>query len=270
MNLVEVDRSRPETPTVTLNDPRRYNALTGSLVSGLREAFSELESERAVRVVILRGAGKGFCAGADLSNSAEQEIAPGGEGRGRVGSLWAFQEHLANLILAIHECPKPVIAAVHGAAVGGGLALALACDLRVCSNDARFGARFVRVGLSSCDMGVSYLLPRVVGYARAAELMLTGRDFPADEAERIGLVHRVTTRDDLAESALGTAELIAANSEYGVWMTKRGLAAGVDAPSVRHALELENRIQVIGAFTGNMAEAARAFGEKRPPNWKPF
>src|SRR5579859_6807731 len=211
MQFVEIDRTQPTIPIVTLNDPGRYNALSGTLVSGVREAFGELRTDREARVIILRGAGRGFCAGADLSNSATQETAPGGEGRGRVGTFWTFQEHLTEMILAIHECPKPVIAAVHGAAVGGGLALALACDVRVCSEDVKFGARFIRVGMSSCDMGVSYLLPRIVGYSRAAELMLTGRDFGAEEAERIGLVHTVGPEEEILKLATRTAELIAAN-----------------------------------------------------------
>jgi enoyl-CoA hydratase len=270
VSLVNIDRTDPAIPHVVLNDPARYNALSGTLVSGVRSAFTELRADREARVIILRGAGRGFCAGADLSDGANQEVAPGGEGRGRVGRYWAFQEHLRDLILGIHECPKPVIAAVHGAAVGGGLAMALACDIRVCAEDAKFGARFIRVGMSSCDMGVSYLLPRIVGSARAGELMLTGRDFGASEAERIGMVHRAVPAAEVISAATDVAGQIAANSEYGVWMTKDGLAAGIDAPSLRHALELENRIQVIGAFTGNMAEAARAFVEKRTPVWKPF
>jgi enoyl-CoA hydratase len=270
MSFVDIDRSDPTITVLTLNDPRRYNALSGRLITDLKLALEELKRDREARVGILRGAGKGFCAGADLSNEATQEVLPEAEGRGKVGSSWVFQEHLSDVILAIHECPKPVIAAVHGAAVGGGLALALACDIRVCSTDAKFGARFVRVGMASTDMGVSYLLPRAIGTARAAELMLTGRDFDAVEAERVGLVHRMVAESEVTEAARATAEMIAANSEYGVWMTKDGLAAGIDAPSLRHAIELENRIQILGAFTGNMREAARAFAEKREPSWRPF
>jgi enoyl-CoA hydratase/carnithine racemase len=148
--------------------------------------------------------------------------------------------------------------------------LALACDIRLCSDDATFGARYIRMGLSSCEMGTSYLLPRAIGLARAAELMLTGRDFGAAEAERIGLVHRVTTEAELLAAAVETAGMIAENSEYGVWMTKVGLAAAVDAPSLRHAIALENRTQVMGALTGNMVEAATAFAERRAPSWRPF
>jgi enoyl-CoA hydratase len=148
--------------------------------------------------------------------------------------------------------------------------LALACDLRVASEDAFFAAHFIRVGLSSCDVGTSYILPRVVGATIAAELMLTGRRVSAEEAHRIGLLNRVVARDGLIDCATDLAVTIAANSEYGVYMTKLGLWANLDAPSLRHAIQLENRTQVLGTFTGNMTEAGKAFVEKRPPVWKPM
>jgi enoyl-CoA hydratase len=140
----------------------------------------------------------------------------------------------------------------------------------VASDDAYFAAHFIKVGLSSCDVGTSYLLPRIVGPTLAAELMLTGRRVPAAEAERIGLLNRVVARDDLLASALELGAMITANSEYGVLMTKRGMWANLDTPSIRHAMELENRTQVLGTFTGNMTEAGRAFVEKRAPEWHPM
>jgi len=181
-----------------------------------------------------------------------------------------MQEHLAELMLAIHELPQPVIAAVHGAAVGGGLALALAADLRVASDDAFFASQFIRVGLSSCDVGTSYFLPRIVGATRAAELMLTGRRFTAAEADRMGMLNRLVKRDELLVAAKDLAAGVIDNSEYGVYMTKVGLWANLDASSLRAAIELENRTQVLGTFTGNMTEAAQAFREKRDPQWKPM
>jgi enoyl-CoA hydratase len=190
--------------------------------------------------------------------------------RGPVGSVQIMQEHLAELILAIREARLPVIGAIHGAAVGGGLALALACDLRVASDDAFFAAHFIRVGLSSCDVGTSYTLPRIVGPTVAAELMLTGRRFGADEALRLGVLNRVVPQDELLPAADELAAAIAANSEYGIYMTKIGMWTNLDAPSLRHAMELENRTQVLGTFTGNMTEAGRAFVEKRDPEWRPM
>ena len=143
-------------------------------------------------------------------------------------------------------------------------------DLRVASEDAFFAAHFIRVGLSSCDVGTSYILPRIVGPTVAAELMLTGRRFSAGEANRIGMLNRVVAREGLLDAAADLAAAIAANSEYGVYMTKLGLWANLDAPSLRHAIQLENRTQVLGTFTGNMTEAREAFIEKRAPVWNPM
>jgi enoyl-CoA hydratase len=266
MSHVEIDRSRGALWVLTLDRPERRNALSVPLVLDLRAAVGEVDASRECRVAVLRGAGRGFCAGADLKG--DDVRVPGTEGMSDLGYIYKMQENLAQAVLALRECQKPVIAAVHGAAVGGGLALALACDVRLAAESAVFGSVFIRVGLSSCDVGVSYLLPRIVGAARAAELMLTGRHFDAREAERIGLVHRVVTEEALLGAALETARLIAENSEYGVWMTKQGLWANLDAPSLRHAIELENRTQVLGTFTGNMTEAMHAFQERRAPRWK--
>jgi enoyl-CoA hydratase len=244
------------------------NALSVGLVIELREAVQEIHRDRGVRVAVLRGAGRGFCSGADLKG--DDARVPGTEKMGELGSIYKMQESLAETILALHECEKPIVAAVHGAAVGGGLALALAADVRIAAEGTRFGAVFIRVGLSACDVGVSYFLPRIVGAGRAAELMLTGRHFDAAEAERLGMLHAVVPEAELLERALAKAREIAANSEYGVWMTKRGLWTNLDAPSLRHAIELENRQQVLGTFTGNMVEAMHAFREKRPPRWRPL
>lgn len=259
---------RGTTAVLTLNDPHRYNALSTGMVAELREQFAQIHDDRTVRVVVLAANGKGFCSGANLGGG--DELPPLARDRGPVGTVQMAQEHLAQLILAIRELRQPVIAAVHGAAVGGGLALALACDLRVASEDASFGAQFIRVGMSSCDVGTSYTLPRIVGSTIAAELMLTGRRFGAEEAQRLGVLNRVVSRGQLLDSACELAEAIAANSEFGVYMTKIGMQANLDAPSFRHAMELENRTQVLATFTGNMTEAGKAFREKRDPEWRPM
>jgi enoyl-CoA hydratase len=266
--LVDVRTARDGISVVELDDPARYNALSVGMVSELTDAVARLRTDRSVRVVVITGAGRGFCSGANLAG--EDELPERARTRGPVGLVQSMQEDLAALILAVHELPQPVIAAVHGAAVGGGLALALACDLRVASDDAFFASQFIRVGLSSCDVGTSYFLPRLVGATAAAELMLTGRRFGAEEAARIGLLNRVVPSGELLDAALELGELVLANSEYGVYMTKLGLWANLDAPSLRHAMELENRTQVLGTFTGNMREAAEAFVEKRDPVWRPM
>ncbi len=264
--LVAVTRPVEDVALVTLADEPRYNALSSTMIVELRQTFAELRLDRTVRAVVVRGAGRGFCAGANLAGGDEPP--PSAADRGPVGLIYYFQEELSELILAIRELPQPVIAAVHGAAVGGGLAISLACDLRIASADASFASQFIRVGLSSCDVGTSFLLPRLIPPAKAAELMLTGRRFDAAEADRLGLLNRVVaSTDDLLPAALELAAAITANSEYGVLLTKVGLWTNLDAPSLRHAIQLENRTQVLGTFTGNMTEAGRAFRDKRAPQW---
>ncbi|MEX1217183.1 MAG: enoyl-CoA hydratase-related protein [Acidimicrobiales bacterium] len=266
MAIVETTMVGEGIARVTLNDPDRYNALTPALIDGLTDAFASIRRDREIRVVILDGNGRGFCAGADMS--ATGGVPDRSRDRGPVGFVHEMQEHLMEVVLAIHEIPQPVIAALNGAVVGGGLALALTCDLRVASNEAYFASHFIRVGLSSCDLGTSYWLPRICGPTIAAELMLTGRRFSATEALEYGLLNRIVDDEALLATAVELAEAIAANSEYGVRMTKVGMWANLDASSLRAAMELENRTQVLGTFTGNMTEAGEAFREKRAPNWK--
>jgi len=253
---------------VTLDDPERYNALSSAMVTELKNSFVALRDDRNVRAVVVTGAGRGFCSGANMGGG--DQLPERARDRGPVGLVQFMQEHIAELVLTVHELPQPVVAAVHGAAVGGGLALALACDLRVASHDAFFASHFIRVGLSSCDVGTSYLLPRIVGATYAAELMLTGRRFTASEADRMGMLNRLVPREELLDVACELAAGVIENSEYGVYMTKLGLWANIDASSLRAAMELENRTQVLGTFTGNMTEAGEAFREKRDPVWKPM
>lgn len=255
---------------VTLDRPERLNALSPSLTTDLHQALRGVFVQREVRAVVLTGAGRGFCSGFDLASRAEGDHVPDSEDRGAVGAFWVLQQHLADLVTLIHEARVPVVGAIHGAAVGGGLALALACDLRVAAPDVKFGSVFVKVGLSSCDMGVSYFLPRIVGATRAAELLLTGRLVGAEEAERIGLVNQVTEPGDHVAAAVALARQITQHSEFSSWMTKSGMWANIDAPSLRHAIELENRTQALGTFTGNLDEYEAAFTEKRAPSWRPM
>lgn len=267
-SYVTIDRTDPAVPLVTLDRPDRRNALSMDLVSDGIAAFRELHRDRDARVIVLTGAGDGFCAGADLKGGGGP--APDAEGRGAVGSVYRSQEHIVDFMMAIHECDKPVVAAVHGAAVGGGLALALASDLRVADTTAYFGSVFINVGLTSCDIGTSYFLPRLVGTGHAMDMMLSGRHVPAEEAERMGMLNRLVPEGTHLDAAREYATGLARQNEYGLWLTKRGMWANVDAPSIRHAVELENRQQVLGTFTGNMTEAMQAFVERRSPNWGPM
>lgn len=253
---------------VRLNRPGSLNAMTPEFLGEITAAFRQLNQDRETRAVILTGEGKGFCSGADLKQDSGAGAVPGTVGMSQLGFIYKYQEYLADAILAIHECDKPVIAAIDGVALGGGFALTLACDLRIASTKARFGAIFIKTGLSSCDLGTSYFLPKYIGPTKALELMLTGRIIDAKEAAALGLLNAVVEPGNLMDEAKKLAAEIAENAEYGVWMTKKGFWANMDAPSLRHAMELENRQQVLGCFTGCIEEAMVAFQEGRPPKWK--
>jgi enoyl-CoA hydratase len=247
---------------VTLNRPDRLNAITSTMINELDQVVSAVDLDPKLRAVVLTGAGRGFCAGLDL---LEQGTAPGADDVRPVVSGFMWQDHLATLHERIHRSRKPWIAAINGACVGGGFAMALACDIRTASNAATFGAVFLKIGVSNCDMGTSYFLPRLVGASRSAELLLTARIFDANEADRIGLLSALD--DDPVERALDTARLIRTNAPFATWMTKETMWQTVDAPSLRHALDIENRTQIMCSSNGDVAEARAAFAEKRPPKW---
>jgi enoyl-CoA hydratase/carnithine racemase len=268
MGSVELETLEDNIARVTLNRPDRLNAIDGSLINEFDTALDALGSGE-FRAAILTGAGRGFCAGADLSGTGEAWTK-------NAANTPAFkvnydgQVRLADLFIRLYELPIPVVAAVNGVAVGGGLAFALHSDIRIASENARFGSVFIKAGFSSMDMGTSYLLPKIVGAGVARELMLTGRIIDADEAYRIKLVHEVAPPDELMAAAVAKAREIVANNAFGVWQTKIGLNTALDAPSLRHAIEIENRTQILTGFTNNPVEAARAHMEKRPPVWDPM
>ena len=264
MSTLVIDQPAEGVTRITLQRPERLNAMNATLVSELQEALEAIAIDGSCRVVVLTGAGRGFCAGIDLSGYGR---APGADGRGRVEDTFATQTHIAGLVPRLRALPQPVIAAVNGAAAGGGLALALASDIRIAGASARFNVAFVRLGISGCDIGVSWLLPRLIGASRAWELMLTGRIIDADEADHIGLVLRVVPDDQLMEAALESAALIAANSPWGIRMTKEVMWSQLEVGSLQAGIDLENRTQVLSSMTGDMREAVAAFLEKRPPRF---
>jgi enoyl-CoA hydratase len=265
MDAVVIDEPAEGVTRITLNRPERLNAMNATLVSELHDALGSIAADPSCRVVILTGSGRGFCAGIDLSGYGR---APSAEGRGRVEDGFATQTHIAGLVPRLRALPQPVIAAVNGAAAGGGLALALASDVRIAGASARFNVAFVQLGISGCDIGVSWLLPRLVGASRAWELMLTGRIIDADEADRIGLVLRVVPDAELMPAALETAASIAANSPWGIRMTKEVMWSQLEVGSLQAGIDLENRTQVLSSMTGDMQEAVAAFLEKRPPHYR--
>jgi enoyl-CoA hydratase len=258
LRFMRVEAPRDGVALLTLDRPEHLNALSWPMVDEFLDLMDTLGADTSLRAVVITGAGRGFCAGLDLN---QRDDALGGDDD--VPTVYRRQEKIGRLATTLRRNPRPIIAAVNGPAAGGGFAIALAADVRVASPAASFHASFVRVGLSGADAGVSYLLPRLVGLGRASEIMLTGGPVDADEALAIGLVNRVVPADRLLDAALDLAARIAANSPFGVWMTKQVLEHNVDAPGLQAAIELENRTQALATRTNDMAEALAAFREKR-------
>ncbi len=264
--LLRVDQPVPQVKVITLDRPDARNALSWDLVDELHRTLDDLDRDNGTRVVVLTGEGTAFCAGLDLKSGATTGSTKSAGLKGPAGGM-RTQEHIAALMPRLRTSPQPVIAAINGPAVGGGLSLALFSDIRVAAESARFGTQFIRVGLSGCDVGVSYALPRLIGASRAFELMLTGRVIDTDEAARIGLVSRVAPDGEVLDAALALADDILGLAPFGVVMTKEVMWANLAAPSLDAAIHLENRTQILASHAGDFTEAVAAFTEKRRPNF---
>ncbi len=263
MPFILSDKPRPHITRVTLNRPERMNAMAFDVMIPLREALEEISHDNDTRVVVLTGAGDGFCSGADLVDAGQ---VPGMDGLGTPGKALRSLELLDDVIRALRNMHQPVISAINGPAIGGGFCLALATDIRIAADSAYFRAAGINNGLTASELGISYLLPRAVGSTRAAEIMLTGRDVDGSEAERIGLVSRAVRQEDLMNSCYETAERILAFSHAGVELTKRSLWLGLDASSLESHLSYEGIAQLFMRLTTtNFEEAVRARQENRSP-----
>ncbi|NPC97337.1 enoyl-CoA hydratase/isomerase family protein [Nocardioides sp. zg-DK7169] len=267
MSDVLVEEAEPGHVVVTLNRPQTLNAMALSMVAELHDVLSELNASPAVRTVVLTGAGRGFCSGAEIKSADDARRDQPRPDQNKVAHLLGQQEAIVKVHELVHRMRVPVIAAVNGVAVGGGFSLSLACDIRVAARSARFGAVFIRHGISNADMGTSYFLPRLVGASRAAELMLTGRVFDAEEARDLGLVVDVVDDGTVVDRALATARQVAENSALGVWMTKETMWQTIDAPSLRHALDMENRTQIMCVGSGELERAFAGFKDGGRPEW---
>jgi len=246
---------------LTLNRPSSLNALSRQMVDELRDFFWNLVDDTQTRVVIVRGAGRAFCAGLDLKEAATTTSAPGGSIPGGLRG----QRHIAEIVMLMRRAPQPIIAAVKGAASGGGFAIALASDVRIAGESARMNAAFIRLGLSACDIGVSYFLPRLVGGSVASELLLTGDFIDAARAERTGLVSSVVPDEQLDAAAREMAERMLRNSPLGLRLTKEALKINLDAPGLEAAIAIEDRNQILASGTRDFREGITAFLQKRPP-----
>jgi len=260
-DLLLTESAAPKVHVIKLNRPEQLNAITADLCEALHKELERVAADRSIRVVVLTGEGRAFCAGLDLRGYGQ---APGNDGSDAARDHFRNQEHMSRLLLRVRGTPQPVIAAVNGPAAGFGLALALASDIRFAARSAVFRAIFVNIGLSNCDMGTSWLLPRLIGASRSHELMLTGRRVGADEAERIGLVAGIVDDDKLLERSLEAAEQIAAWTPWGIRLTKQGMWTALEIPSQQTAVEYEDRQQIMALHGQATSEAVNAFLEKRP------
>lgn len=260
MSTVLRERVRPGVDLVTLNRPDRLNTLSYELIDDLYAQLGAADADETCRVVVLTGAGRAFCAGLDLQEMNSPP--PGGTLATPQGKMLR-QERIAGLIPYLRSVRKPIISAVNGAAAGGGFALALGSDIRIASASARFNAAFIKIGVSACELGLSWLLPRLVGASRAFELMLSGRFIDAGEADRIGLLAGLTADGEVVDRALDMADAICANSPFGVWMTKEVMWSSLETPGLSASMDLENRTQLLGLYTQDHNEAVAAFFDKR-------
>jgi enoyl-CoA hydratase/carnithine racemase len=251
---------------LTLDRPDALNALSRRMVNELRDFFWNLTDDTETRVVLLRGSGRSFCAGLDLKEASSSDAPTGGDGG--VPAALRGQRHIAEVMMLMRRAPQPIIAAIQGAAAGGGFALALASDVRIAAESARMNAAFIRLGLSACDVGVSYFLPRFVGASVASELLLTGDFIHADRALATGLVSRVVPDADLDAAAREMAGRMLRNSPLALRLTKDCLKANIDAGSLESAIAMEDRNQVLTARSADFREGIAAFLEKREPKFQ--
>jgi enoyl-CoA hydratase len=247
---------------IILNRPDRLNALSLNLLDDLHRLYDYLEDSPAIRVVILTGAGRGFCAGADLKDERSKAEAEQHH-RNPATQLFKVQKKFSSIITRLRAIPQPVISAVNGPAAGGGMCLALASDVVFATSKAAFTPSFINIGLSGGELGSTFFLQKIVGSIRAAEILLTGRTVDAYEAQQIGMVIRVVEEDKLLETALAEARLMTEKSPIALRLTKEALNQNLTAPSLEAAINLEDRNQSIAVFTPEFSKAVENFARKK-------
>jgi enoyl-CoA hydratase len=266
MSFVTVEKPRPAVTLITLNRPERMNAMAFDVMVPFKEALEEVSFDNDTRVVIVTGAGAGFCSGADLEDPGWLDIF---NGLTVPGIARRAMKILEDVIKAIHDMHQPVIGAINGPAIGGGFCLAMATDIRVAADSAVFRPAGINNGLTSAELGLSYLLPRAIGTSRAFEIMLTGRDVDASEAQRVGIVSKTVAGEALLDECYAIAERIAGFSQLGVELSKQMLWAGVDAGSLHTHMNHEGHAQLFMRMTTkNFQEAISARKEGRAPDFK--
>lgn len=261
-NTIRFEEPEAGIGLITLNRPDRLNAVNLDMLEDLHTVFDQLRDREKVRVLIITGEGRGFCSGADIKDSRLRREADTPFSSAAT-HLVAVQKKYSERILEMRRLPQPIIAAVNGPAAGAGMCIALASDVVLAGPGALFIASFINIGLSGGELGTSYFLPRVVGRARAAEILLTGRAVEATEAERIGLVSRLVEEDALMDVAMEMARTMLNKSPMGLRLTKEALNQNLDAPSLEAAIELENRNQSICCCTPEFLEAVVSFSDQK-------
>jgi enoyl-CoA hydratase len=264
MTYATITFSNPEPGLglIKLNRPERLNAISLEMLDDLHRLFDKIREDEAMRVLIVTGAGRGFCAGADLMDKAMHDKAAE-LFSSAAAHLIRVQKRFSRVILEMRDLPQPLISAVNGHAAGGGMCIALASDILIAGPNAKFTPSFANIGLSGGELGTSYFLPRTVGRVRAGEILLTGRTVDAEEAERIGLVNRLVADDQLMDTALATARSLLQKSVFGLRMTKEALNHNLHATDLASAIELENRNQSIACLNPEFFEAISKFQEKK-------
>jgi len=266
MPFIQIDKPRAHVTRVMLNRPERMNAMAFDVMVPLRQALEEINFDNDTRVVILTGAGDGFCSGADLEDPGWLDIF---NGLTMAGISRRAMKVYDDVILALRDLHQPVIGAINGAAIGGGFCMALATDIRIAAEGAYFRPAGINNGLTAAELGLSYLLPRAIGSSRAFEIMLSGRDVDAAEAERIGLVSRTVPPDRLLDECLLLAERIIGYSQIGVELTKQLLWSSLNAGSLHTHMNHEGHAQLfVRMTTRNFEEAIAARKQNRKPVFK--
>ena len=246
---------------LTLNRPESLNSMSRTMMLELQHYFGKLYTDNNVRVVVLTGAGRGFCAGLDLKEDLSDEP------KGPVAGM-RIQRRVSEIMMRMRRAPQPIISLINGAASGGGFGLTLASDIRIAAPGVKMNAAFIRIGLTACDVGVSYFLPRLVGSSLASEMLLTGNFISSERALEVGLVSKVVSLEEIKATGRQMAQDITRNSPLGVRLTKECLNISVDAPSLESVVAMEDRQQILVAQTGDMREGVKAFMQKREPDYK--
>lgn len=257
--LVEV---RGSVEWVTLNRPESGNALNTEMVEALIAYFEGLREREDVRIVVMKANGRHFCVGLDLASGAFNFKARSPR------NVWSVQRRISRIYLAMRKCPQPIISLVQGAACGGGFSLVLASDIRVAGESAKMNAAYIKIGLTGCDMGSSYFLPRLVGTSVSSELLMTGRFIYATRALAVGLVSDIVADDVLELAAQAFIDDMLLTSPMGLRLTKDAINFSIDAPSLEAAMAVEDRHQSLLALTDDAIEAGLAFFEKRKPEYQ--